>query len=270
MMDLSVFEHTDYKHYLAAIGDSRPRGFRKALAAATLCQTAYISHVLNGPGHFNLEQAEAAARFLNMNRDETRYFLAIVEYGRAGTTSLKEVLGEQIDEMRERQLQLKKRVGIQATLSRENQAVYYSSWHYAAVHMATTVPSLRSRPALGRALRISPRKLNSVLDFLVSVGLLARSGELYLPGSTLLHLERDSPFIFQHHANWRSQALASLHEEHSDTAVHYSSVVTLSAEDARKVRSLITQNLGEWIEVVKESKEEEVFGLCLDFFRVDR
>ncbi|MGK5089360.1 TIGR02147 family protein, partial [Bdellovibrionota bacterium FG-2] len=154
-MDLSIFEFTDYKRYLTEVDEARPRGFRKALAQATQCQTAYISHVLNGSGHFNLEQAEATARFLEMGRDETRFFLMLVEYNRAGTPSLRRVLSEQMDEMRERHLSLRKRVGIQATLSRENQAAYYSSWHYAAVHMAVTVPSLRTRSALGRALRLS-------------------------------------------------------------------------------------------------------------------
>jgi uncharacterized protein (TIGR02147 family) len=270
MMELSVFEYTDYKRYLTEVGDARPRGYRKALAQATHCQTAYISHVLNGPGHFNLEQAEASARFLDMNREELRYFLALVEHNRAGTASLRKVLSEQIEEMRERHLSLKKRVGIQATLSRENQAIYYSSWHYAAVHMAVTVPALRTRRNLGKALRVSPRKLNEILDFLVSVGLLNRAGESFLPGSTQLHLEKDSPLIFQHHDNWRGQAMASMHEEHADAAVHYSSVVTLSAEDVQKIRALITQNLSEWIQIVKDSKEEQVYGIGIDFFRVDR
>ncbi|MGK5084243.1 TIGR02147 family protein [Bdellovibrionota bacterium FG-1] len=268
-MDLSIFESTDYKRYLTEVDESRPRGFRKALAQATHCQTAYISHVLNGSGHFNLEQAEATSRFLEMGRDETRFFLMLVEHNRAGTPSLRRVLGEQMDEMRERHLSLRKRVGIQATLSRENQATYYSSWHYAAVHMAVTVPSLRTRSALGRALRLSSRKLIEVLDFLVSVGLLNRQGDQLTSGSTLLHLEKDSPLIFQHHANWRGKAMASMHEEHADASVHYSSVVTLSAEDVQKIRALITQNLSEWIQIVKDSKEEQVYGLGIDFFRVD-
>jgi len=61
-----------------------------------------------------------------------------------------------------------------------------------------------------------------------------------------------------------------MHEEHTDAAVHYSSVVTLSAEDVQKIRALITQNLSEWIQIVKDSKEEQVYGIGLDFFRVDR
>jgi uncharacterized protein (TIGR02147 family) len=269
-MERSVFTYNEYKRFLCEIADARPRGFRKALAQATHCQTAYISHVLIGPGHFNMEQAEAAARFLEMGREETHYFLILVEHNRAGTASLKRLLNEQLEKMKERHLHLKKRVAIQESLSSENQTIYYSSWHYAAIHMACTVPGLRTRSALGKALRIPARKLNQVLEFLVSVGLLKREGDQLLPGSTLLHLEKNSPLIFQHHSNWRTKAMASLHEESADSAIHYSSAITLSSEDAKRLRVLITQSLSDWIQVVKDSKEELVFGMTLDFFRVDR
>lgn len=269
-MDLSVFKYSDYKLYLNDIGNTRPRGYRKALARATGCQTAYISHVLNGLGQFNLEQAEAATRFFEMNKEESRYFLLVVEHNRAGTASLRKLLKQQMEEMQERNLLLKSRVGIEDTLSRENQASYYSSWHYAAVHMACTVPALQTRSALGKALRISLRKLNEVLDFLLGVGLIVRQEQRFLPGQTLLHLEKDSPLIYQHHANWHNKAIASMHEESADSAIHYSSVLTLSTQDVQKIRTLITQNLSEWIDVVKVSREEEVHGLTVDFFRVDR
>ena len=269
-MERPVFDFESYKSYLNELCGLRPRGFRKALAEAAQCQTAYVSHVLNGPGHFNLEQAEAAARFLSFGREETRYWLILVEHGRAGTVRLREVLGDQLAEMRERSRQLKQKVGIQTTLSREFQATYYSSWHFAAVHMAATVPALRTRDAMAKALRMRPRKLASVLEFLVSAGLLERRGGEYVPGTTQLHLERDSPLIYRHHANWRAQALESLEADPDSADVHYSSVVTLSAEDVEKVREMITRNLRGWIDVIKESKEERIYGLGLDFFRVDQ
>lgn len=268
-MEQSVFEARDYKAYLSALAEARPRGFRKSLAEATGCQTAYITHVLNSSGHFSLEQAEAASRFLGFTREETRYWLALVEYNRAGTPTLRRVLSEQLTELRERHLLLRKKVGIQATLSRENQAIYYGSWHYAAVHMAITVPALQSRAALARSLRVPPRKLAQVLEFLISVGLVVQQGDRLTTGKTLLHLEKDSPSIFKHHANWRIRALDALHDDSGEEAVHYSSVVTLSAEDAQKLRALISRHLGEWIHLVKDSREERVYGLGLDFFRVD-
>jgi uncharacterized protein (TIGR02147 family) len=271
-MEKSVFDFLDYKEFLNHLAKVKNRGFKKALAEATQCQTAYISHVLNGAGHFNLEQAEAASRFLEMNRDEVHYWLVLVEFGRAGTSQLKKILKEQLIDLREKYLQLKKRVGIQATLSRENQAIYYSHWHYAAVHMAVTVPALRTRAAMGRSLRMGPRRLNQVLEFLESVGLIERRGERqdeWIPGSALLHLEKDSPFIGQHHENWRTRAVQALVEEGQESAVHYSSVVSLSSADVIRLREWITRNISEWIDLVKASSpEEELHSVNIDFFRV--
>lgn len=269
MLKQSVFEYTDYKVYLRDLGESRPRGFRKALAQAIRCQTAYISQVLNGHSHLSLEQAEAVTQFLELSKQEARCLLLLVEIQRAGTPSLRRFLGEQLAELREKHLLIKERVGISNVLSEHNQSIYYSSWHYAAVHMAVTIPRLRSRQALGRALRISPRKLGDVLEFLSSVSLITKSGEKYLPGSTQIHLPKDASSIYQHHANWRHQALQQMHADSAPDGVHYSSVSSLSAEDAQKIKALLTQSISEAVKVIKTSPEEQLMGINVDFFRVD-
>jgi len=265
----SIFESPDYKSYLTEVGNARPRGFRKALAEATGCQTAYISQILNGHYHLSLEQAEAAARFLGFTRDETRYFVLLVESQRAGTVTLRQLLFEQLQEMRERHLVIKERIGVSTELSEQDRERYYSSWHYAAVHIAVTIPRLRTRVALGRALRIPSRKLGEVLEFLLAVGLLAKEGERFSPGPAQIHLPKDSPAIYQHHWNWRKQAMAQIHSDYAEDNVHYSSISSLSAEDAQKVRALLTQAISDAVGVIKKSPEEQLFGINVDFFRAD-
>jgi uncharacterized protein (TIGR02147 family) len=268
-MAKTVFDYSDYKRFLTEEGQARKRGFRKALAEATRCQTAYISQVLNGGYHFSLEQAESSAQFLQLTRDETRFFLLLVEIARAGTPSLKRYFTEQLEEVRERHLLIRERIGVSDTLSEPNQAIYYGSWHYAAVHMATTIPRLRTRAAIGRSLRISARKLSEVLEFLTATGLVRLDGGHYLPGSTQLHLSKDSPQIHRHHANWRTHALAAMHSEHAADNIHYSSVSSLSASDAVKIKALLTQAISDAVKVIKDSPEEQLFGIGLDFFRAD-
>jgi len=266
---LTLFEYVDYKAFLRDLGDERPRGFRKALAEATGCQTAYVSQVLNGQYHFSLEQADAGAAFLGLTKDETKFFLLLIERQRAGTDSLRAYFTEQLEESRSRHLLLKHRLGVPASLGVPEQSRYYSSWHYSAVHMAVTIPKLQSRPALARALGISPRKLSEVLDFLGSVGLIQKKGERYLPGLTQLHLSKDSPLIAQHHANWRQQGMTKMHSDHAGEGVHYSSVSSLSAADAQRIKEQLTQALSEAVRTIKDSPEEVLFGINLDFFRVD-
>jgi uncharacterized protein (TIGR02147 family) len=264
-----LFEYADYKAFLRAVGEERPRGFRKALAQATGCQTAYVSQVLNGQYHFSLEQADAAAAFLGFTKEESKFFLLLVERQRAGTDSLRAYFAEQLEESRSRHLLLKHRLGVQASLGVPEQSRYYSCWQYSAVHMAVTIPKLQTRPALARALGISPRKLSEVLDFLGTVGLIQKKGERYLPGATQLHLSKDSPLIAQHHANWRQQGLAKMHSDHAGEGIHYSSVSSLSAADARKIKAQLTTALSDAVRAIKDSPEEVLFGINLDFFRVD-
>jgi hypothetical protein len=49
-----IFDFWDYKDYLNQMADTQPRGFKKKLSELSGCQTAYVSHVLNGQAHFNM------------------------------------------------------------------------------------------------------------------------------------------------------------------------------------------------------------------------
>src|SRR5688572_17797436 len=91
-MDVSVFDHRDYKRFLNEVQRKQPRkghGFRSKMATAIGCQVSYVSQVLSGPGHFNLEQADRINLFLGRTGDEARYFLFLVELARAGTPTLR-------------------------------------------------------------------------------------------------------------------------------------------------------------------------------------
>lgn len=268
-MAQSIFEFSHYKTFLRELGDSKPRGFRKSLAEATHCQTAYISQILNGDYHLSLEQAEAATQFLGFTRDEARCFVLLVEIERAGTSSLKRFFKEQLAELRERHLEIKDRIGVSNVLSEDKQAHYYGSWHFAAVHMAVTIPALRTRAALCKGLRMSSRKLGEVLEFLAEVGLVVKDGDRYLPGPTQLHLPKGSPSIHRHHANWRAQALERMHSDHAEEGLQYSSVSSLSTADAKRIKALLTQAISDAVSVIKNSPEERLYGIGVDYFRVD-
>jgi hypothetical protein len=69
--------------------------------------------------------------------------------------------------------------------------------------------------------------------------------------------------------NWRLQAMDSLEREDLQD-LHYSAIVSLSQQDVRKLKNKMLENIKEYLEVVRPSKEEQVFSLCLDFFDVHR
>ena len=188
---------------------------------------------------------------------------------RAGTPSLRKFFDDQLKEIRERHYLIKERIGISNRLSEQNQGFYYSSWHFAAVHMAVTIPRLRSRAALGRALKIPERKLGEVLNFPQHHGSDRQRGRKIPSGLPQLHLSKDSPSIHRHHANWRQQALAQMHSDSAEEDLHYSSVSSVSAADAERIRALLTQAISDAVQLIKDSPEERLIGIGIDLFRVD-
>lgn len=271
-MNKTIFDFKDYKKYLEFIETQKPykgRGFRADLARSANCQTAYISQILNGKAHFSLEQAHSLNKILFHSKEESQYFLTLVELARAGTSGLKSYFQEQLNEQVEKFLNLKKRFNVKETLSPEDQSLYFSQWTYAAVHMAVTLPQLQSPKAIASYLQISEAQTAKVLQFLTSRGLIEQEKEKFKLGTTRMHLGSEEAMIQKHHTNWRLQALKAL-ESASVKELHYSSVVSLSEEDVLKIKSNLVKEIDDYNAIVKDSKEETLYCLTIDFFTLKK
>lgn len=272
MMIGNVFDHDDYKTFLqeACGGTQRRTGLKSELARAMNCQPTYISQIFRGKAHLSLEQAEAVSRFFEFTREERRYFMLLVQCERAGTASLKRLFEEDLRELREKRLTLTERLGRHDSLAEVDQSLYYSSWHYAAVHIALTIPGLRSPAALAQFFNAPEAKIREVIDFLLRTGLaeLNEQGEL-TTGTKSIRLGNDSPNILRHHTNWRLYAIESLEREASSD-LHYSAVVSLSYRDALQVKDRLLEHLKEILTTIKASAEEELCVLNIDFFNANR
>lgn len=264
----SVFSYRDYKKYLDEQSFSLfkgGRGFRQTFARAAGCQVAYISHVLSGNAHLSLEQAEAGSRYLGHLGEEREYFLLLVEYARAGTSSLRKFFESKIDLLQEQNRLIKRRIGVQDSISQEDQAIYYSAWYYAAIHVLLTIPALQTRLKISECLKLSPEKVKEGLDFLVSRGLAKEEAGRFSVGSVMIHLPKDSPLVSKHHTNWRVEAMKSLDRSQASD-LHYSSVFTITESDADKIQRILTDGIEKAVGVVKAAKEERAFAITLDFF----
>lgn len=265
---VNIFSYTDYKAYLKATEEERAslqRGFRSRLAETLECQNAYVSQILNTHANFSLEQALKVAAFLQLKEQETRYFLLLVEHSRAATPALQAYFKKDIDALRAKFLNLKERVPDATDLSLENQNIYYSSWVYATTHMMLTIPEYRTIQKISSALRVEEEIISEVMLFLVSSGLAKEVKGQFLPGVTQIHLGKDSPHIRQLHLNWRIRAVQSLTSD-KEHDVHYSTVSTLSYEDAEKLKAKLVQTIEDYVKVIGPSKEQTVYNFNLDFY----
>lgn len=263
-----VFEYQDYKAYIAAWIQSRPtggRGERSRIAERVRCHLAYVSQVLNGSSHFSLEQGEALNVLFEHSDDETEFFLLLIELARAGTNDLRKFFQRRIQKVLEQRLILKNRFSDKRTLSREDQATYYSHWAYCAVHMAVLVPELRTPRSIAGYFGLSVSKTVQIIEFLEAVGLIKKQDGVLLPTETRIHLESDSPMISKHHTNWRLQAMRSLDGETS-SELHYSSVVGVSQEDLPRVREVLVKAIEQVRTIIKSSKDEAIYCYALDLF----
>jgi uncharacterized protein (TIGR02147 family) len=266
----SIYDYSDYKRFVLDLIETSPqqgRGVRRKLAEFIGCQVAYVSHVLAADRDFSLEQAEAASRFFSLRDDETEFFLLLVEHHKAATPDLKKHLSKRLSSKIADYREIKKRIRISGQISELDQAVYYSSWHYQAVHSALALPELRSPSSIAKRFGFSVERTNQILTFLLERGLITETRGQYQTSDKQIHLPRTSPLISKLHSNWRSQTLQSLMDMKPDD-FHYSGLVTLSVEDMKRVREIILNALESSVEVIRPSKEEKVCVLTMDFYEL--
>ncbi len=266
----NIFEFKDYKGYLKDFEQSRKsfeRGFRSKFAEFIGCQSGYISHVLNGNAQLSLEQGFKAAQFLSLNDRERKYFLLMIETSRAGTKELQDHFKEELTSLREEYLNIRERVGNARTLTEKEQSIYYSSWHYLAIHVVTSLKDYNDAQSIASSLQIPESVVKEILLFLLQTGIVKEEKGVLKPGLTEVHLNRESSLIRQHHTNWRVAAIQSLMNG-AKTDIHYSTVSTLSKSDAEKLRAEMVDLISRYVETIKPSPEEVMFGFNLDFYNL--
>jgi uncharacterized protein (TIGR02147 family) len=270
MQKLTIYEFSDYKKFLLQWMERAPnhgRGLRKQLADAVSCQTPFITHVLSGDYHFSLEQAEACGRWLTLNESELEFFLLLVMKQRSATKSLEQLISRQISQRRSAATVLKKRLNVKGEMTPADQMTYYSNWHYAAIHIACMNPELQTVEALQKYFNLPIPQILSVLEFLTEHGLIESQRDRLRVLKSSLFIAKDSPLLGQHHSNWRLKALETFSRKKNDD-LFFTSVTSLSMNDFEWLRERIAGLLEEVVERVKDSKDEKLACLNIDWFEV--
>jgi uncharacterized protein (TIGR02147 family) len=266
----NLFDCQDYREVLAGFLSQKSKGAKLHLARVLGCQPGYLSQILAGHSDLSAEQAERFTSHLGWDASRTQFFLMLVALARAGTQSLKDHYVREIERLREQSTVLKNRFRPETILSVEDQATFYSSWHYGAMHVSVSIPGCDSADGLSRYFRLPLKRVNEVLQFLIGVGLIREvdGGKLTI-GSTQVYVGSDSPLISKHHTNWRMRAIESLDRPHADH-LHYSSVISVSRADIKQIREIMATAIQEIRTIVRASKDEACFSYGLDLFEVGR
>lgn len=264
-----VFDESTYRSYLKnRLGQENQRTGQKTAAAKAIgCHTTYLSQVLNDRADLSLEQADLMNSFLAHTKEESEFFLILVLKARAGTVRLRAHFQEKIDQLLQSRNVIKNRIGNNTKISREDEARFYGSWYFGAVHVLVSIPELSTREALSDYLKLPLAKVSKILDFLEQLALVKRVGARYQHVATMVHLGSESANLVKHHLNWRLRSMRVL-EERGASETHYSAAISLSKKDAAKIKQILIDTLKANLDLVAGSKEEVAYGYCFDFFEL--
>lgn len=266
---INIFNYIEYTSFLNKMINTHHNvyGYKAQLAEAAGCQRSFISQVLAGSAHMTAEHAVGLGQFWNLTIVEKDYLLNLVLLARAGSKSLKDFLRQKIEVARKDQENLAKRIVEKTVLPEAEAATFYSNWQYLAITILLTIPQYRSINSIAGRLNLKDEFVNKSLRELEQMKLVIKIGSEWFPTSNTIHIPRESKFNSLNHSHWRNQAVQNsfLGDEN---AVHYTSVCSLSLTDAERLKQFVFKLIDESREIVAPSKEEELFCLTCDWFKI--
>ena len=214
----------------------------------------------------SFEHAALVCDHFGLTQLETRYFLLLVQRDRAGNERLKEILDNQLAEIKTDSQTLQKVIPSGKKLTFEQKATFYSHWVYSAIRVLSSVPDFQTPEALATRLSLNSRDLGERLGFLLEAGLCIQDRGKIKPGPKYTHLENRSPLIARHHGNWRLKAMER-HPLMTDGELSYTSPMSLSESDAQRVRALLVALVKEVNKIRDPSPCEATYYLNVDWLR---
>lgn len=268
---MNVFEFKSYKTYVKKRVESLPkrgRGEFRKLSLHLNVNTTVISQIFSGTRDLTPEQGLLVCQYFGMDNLETRYFVNLIQKERAGTTSFKKFIQNEINEILKEARTVKARIPKYEEISEDVKARYYSDWLYPTVRLLTALPQIDTLDDISTYLNISREKLRPIVDFLLDNGICVEKNGKLANGKASTHLKEDSPFINSHRRNWRTKSLARINNPDQED-LFYSLLITLSEKDRILIKEKIIELAAQTLKTATPSEPEKLICLNLDWFEVN-
>lgn len=263
---MSIWSFENYKEFLTAVIQQGKRGLISRLAEAAGCQRSYLSNVLRTHIHLVPDQVFGICRYMGLDPSETDYFLLLLEKDRAATPSYRQHLEGKTRELQKEHEDLAHRLDRKPLQNGADQIRYYSAWYYSAVHILVSISRFQSVVAISRALGLDPELVHEVLQELVAMGLVKRSGSQWSFLSGDIHVPKDSPLVSLHHNNWRQRAV--LRSQAKKEGVHFTMVQAVSKQVAGEIKEKVLKCIEEASAIAGPSESEELIYLGIDQYSI--
>lgn len=236
------------------------------MAKALGVHSTLVSQVLNGDKDFSLEQALLASEHVGLSGMESEYLLALVQRERAGSAKLRAHFAEKLASLKRESLQLAKRVTQDRVLTDLEKARFYSDWIYSALGLQTSVRGFDTIDKLAEHFELPRARVAEMVQFMLSSGLLREQSGALTMGAQRVHLEHGSPFLKQHHLNWRLKSMQRA-SDLSNEELMFTAPMSLSRADFMKLREQLVTVIKGVFELAKDSEAEQLACLNIDWFR---
>lgn len=266
-----IFKYLDYKSYILERWESGPKegyGQAKKLADFLGISTVVISQTLKGDRDFSTENAFKTTQFLELSPFEAQYFMKLVDYAKAGHYELKAFILHELKQMQREGKKVRAKYNKTLELSDEDKFEFYSEKYYSAIRQASALPNLNSIFDLANHFNLTEEKVEEIVDFLVKKNLCIYEDGKLTRGPQHTFLPATSPYIKNHHRNWRLHAIERIDKLDHEKELMYSAPMSLSLEASQIIRESLLQLIQDTIKVVGPSKDEVTTCLNIDFLAI--
>lgn len=266
---MNVFQCVDYTSYIKYLikKNHEVRGYQSRMAEAIGTHGSYLSRVISGEVQLTMDQAASLSHFWGMDKNEADYWIALVNLARAGTPYLRGILESQLSEIRSKHEELSSRLKQSKHIQSNETGLYYSSWHYSAIHMLLLISRFQTVTAISNRLNISIAMTESGLAALQTLNLTKKNGDRWSVLEKDIHMSNKLLWAPIFHSNWRQRTALQVFNQDS-SEVHFSSIHAMSLKDYMEVKEVLLQALDNVRKIANKSKDEDVFFIGVDAFKI--
>ena len=266
---MNIFYHDNYKKYVNSRIKQMPkkgRGQYLRMANFLAMNSVNVSQVFKGERDLTAEQARELCDYFGFSPLEAKYFMALVEYEKAGTHKLKLTLQNELQDLREKAQELKHRIKQETKLNEETKAIFYSQWYYSGARLLSSIDGYNTTDKIAEYFKIPVAKMNNIITFLIQNGLCVEENGKIKMGPRSTHIEASHPLVSRHHINWRMKGMSKM-ENITDSELFLTLPCSLSQKGVAEIRRELVNTIENITDVIDEGKEETLACLNIDWFK---
>ncbi len=269
---IKIYQYNSYKDFINSLIENSPnkgRGLYRKIATHLNISSVTVSQIFKGSRELNLEQGYLLAEFCNLNELQQKYFLLMIQKEKASHYKLKNYLDKEMNLLKKELVEIKNKVPKNKTLSEIQKSIFYSHWKYSGVRLMTDIEGKNNINEIAKELKLSPKIVKSVLEFLIDAGLVLETTNGFKMGERVTHLPSDSMWLRSHHRNWRTKALDGL-ENLDENEVSYTGPMVVSEKILSQIKEKLIDVIEEITPLIKDSKSEKLACLNIDLFKLNK